>query len=80
LFTQISVSTVSNWPVPMSKIISTSGRQASTCYSDEKVDAYFDALQLNGQVILAPQKTFWSSRYAIVIDRFGVPWKLNRGT
>jgi PhnB protein len=48
--------------------------------SDEKVDAYFDALQLNGQVILAPQKTFWSSRYAIVIDRFGVPWKLNRGT
>nr|WP_315393967.1 VOC family protein [uncultured Duganella sp.] len=48
--------------------------------SDDKVDAYFSALQPHGQVILAPQLTFWSSRYAIVIDRFGVPWKLNRGT
>ena len=48
--------------------------------SDEKVDAYFRALETNGQVILAPQRTFWSSRYAIVIDRFGVPWKINRGT
>lgn len=48
--------------------------------SDEQVDAYFNALQPHGQVIMAPQRTFWSSRYAIVIDRFGVPWKLNRGT
>ncbi|MGV7206417.1 VOC family protein [Oxalobacteraceae bacterium A2-2] len=48
--------------------------------TDEKVDAYFTALQSNGQVILAPQRTFWSSRYAIVVDRFGVPWKINRGT
>lgn len=48
--------------------------------SDEKVDSYFGALQTNGQVIMAPQRTFWSSRYAIVIDRFGVPWKINRGT
>jgi PhnB protein len=48
--------------------------------SEEKVDAYFSALQTNGQVILAPQQTFWSSRYAIVVDRFGVPWKINRGT
>jgi PhnB protein len=48
--------------------------------SDDKVDACFDALQSQGQVILAPQRTFWSTRYAIVIDRFGVPWKLNRGT
>jgi PhnB protein len=48
--------------------------------SDAKVDSYFDVLRSNGQVILTPQQTFWSSRYAIVIDRFGVPWKLNRGT
>jgi PhnB protein len=48
--------------------------------SEDKVDACFSALQTNGQVILAPQRTFWSSRYAIVIDRFGVPWKINRGT
>jgi PhnB protein len=48
--------------------------------SDQKVDAYFDALQTDGQVIFAPQSTFWSSRYAIVVDQFGVPWKINRGT
>jgi len=48
--------------------------------SEQKVDAYFDALQTDGQVILAPQKTFWSPRYAIVIDQFGAPWKINCGT
>jgi PhnB protein len=48
--------------------------------SEEKVDSYFNDLQTNGQVIMAPQRTFWSPRYAIVIDRFGVPWKINCGT
>lgn len=47
--------------------------------SAERVRACFDALQAGGQVILAPQKTFWSPCYAIVVDRFGVPWKLNCG-
>ncbi|MYM68699.1 VOC family protein [Pseudoduganella sp. FT55W] len=48
--------------------------------SEEKVKTYFNALQIDGHVILAPQKTFWSPCYAIVIDRFGVPWKINYGT
>lgn len=48
--------------------------------SEEKVGSYFNALQTNGQVIMVPQRTFWSSRYAIVVDRFGVPWKINCGT
>jgi PhnB protein len=48
--------------------------------SEEKVDSYFGALQAQGEIILAPQRTFWSSRYAIVVDRFGVPWKINCGT
>jgi PhnB protein len=43
------------------------------------VKSYFNALQGDGQVILAPQRTFWSPCYAIVIDRFGVPWKINYG-
>ena len=47
--------------------------------SEDKVHAFFNALQTGGQVILAPQKTFWSPCYAIVIDRFGVPWKFNYG-
>ena len=45
--------------------------------SEEKVKTFFDALQEGGQVVMAPQRTFWSSCYAIVVDRFGVPWKIN---
>lgn len=45
--------------------------------SEAKVAGYFHALQAGGQVILAPQRTFWSPSYAIVVDRFGVPWKIN---
>lgn len=47
--------------------------------SEEKVKNYFNALQQDGHVVLAPQRTFWSPCYAIVIDRFGVPWKINYG-
>lgn len=43
----------------------------------ERVHALFYALQAGGQAVLAPQRTFWSSCYAIVVDRFGVSWKLN---
>lgn len=48
--------------------------------SEEKVRSIFDALQAGGEVVMAPQRTFWSPCYAIVVDRFGVPWKLNCGT
>lgn len=43
----------------------------------EKVKSVFEALAVNGEVIFPPQKTFWSSCYAIVTDRFGVTWKIN---
>jgi PhnB protein len=48
--------------------------------SEQKVKSFFNALQTDGQVVLPPQRTFWSPCYAIVIDRFGVPWKINCGT
>lgn len=47
--------------------------------SEEKVRSFFNALQTGGHIVLAPQRTFWSPCYAIVIDRFGVPWKINYG-
>jgi PhnB protein len=47
--------------------------------SEVKVHTYFDALQREGHVVLTPQRTFWSPCYAIVTDRFGVPWKINYG-
>ncbi len=45
--------------------------------SEEKVKSFFNALQEGGRVVLVPQQTFWSPCYAIVVDRFGVPWKIN---
>ncbi|MCF2946640.1 VOC family protein [Paraglaciecola aquimarina] len=45
--------------------------------NEQKVKNTFDKLAVGGEVILAPQKTFWSRCYAIVTDQFGVPWKLN---
>lgn len=45
--------------------------------SEEKVKSFFNALQVAGHVVLAPQRTFWSPCHAIVVDRFGVPWRLN---
>jgi len=48
--------------------------------SEEKVKSIFSALEVGGEVILAPQRTFWSTCYGILIDRFGVPWKINCGT
>lgn len=47
--------------------------------SEDKVKSYFNALQAGGTVVLAPQRTFFSPCYAIVTDRFGVPWKINYG-
>lgn len=50
------------------------------CDTEAAVKSTFNQLSAGGEVIFAPQKTFWSTCYAIVIDRFGVPWKINCGT
>ncbi|WP_230552732.1 VOC family protein [Teredinibacter turnerae] len=48
--------------------------------SEAQVKSVFNQLSCGGKVILPPQNTFWSPCYAIVIDRFNVPWKLNCAT
>lgn len=48
--------------------------------SDDKVRSIFSKLAVGGSVILSPRQTFWSSYYGIVVDQFGVPWKINCGT
>ena len=45
----------------------------------QQVEEKFEILRQQGEVILPPQTTFWSPRYAIVVDQFQVPWKLNCG-
>lgn len=48
--------------------------------TEDSVKSAFNQLSVSGEIIFPPQKTFWSPCYAIVIDRFGVPWKINCGT
>src|SRR5690606_10177627 len=47
---------------------------------DSEVRSAFETLAVGGDTILSPQKTFWSPCYAIVVDRYGTPWKINCGT
>ena len=46
---------------------------------DDPVEAerIFHALAENGQVRLPIQKTFWSVRFGMLTDQFGIPWMVN---
>jgi len=37
----------------------------------------FNALAENGRVQMPLQKTFWSARFGMAVDRFGIPWMIN---
>ncbi|GAA0916747.1 VOC family protein [Rothia nasimurium] len=40
----------------------------------------FNALAEGGQVGMPFSETFWSERFGMVVDRFGVSWMVNAGT
>ena len=42
----------------------------------EKAERFFAALSEGGQIQLPLLKTFFAERYGIVVDRFGIPWKI----
>ena len=42
-----------------------------------EADRYFNALADGGQVQMPMAKTFWSPRFGMVADRFGVGWMVN---
>lgn len=42
-----------------------------------EAERVFHALSENGLVKMPIQETFWSVRYGVLIDRFGVPWEVN---
>ncbi len=37
----------------------------------------FHALAENGTVRMPIQKTFWTVRFGMLVDRFGIPWMVN---
>jgi PhnB protein len=42
----------------------------------EKAERFFTALSNSGQIQIPLLKTFFAERYGIVIDRFGISWKI----
>ena len=46
---------------------------------DDPVEAerIFYALAENGEVRMPIQNTFWSARFGVLSDQFGVPWEIN---
>jgi PhnB protein len=42
--------------------------------TESEVDRAFAALSQGGTVIMPPTKTFWSPRFGMVSDKFGVSW------
>lgn len=44
---------------------------------DAEAERIFKALSEKGQISMDLQKTFWSSKFGMLTDRFGIPWMVN---
>ena len=42
-----------------------------------EADRIFQALSENASIAMPIQKTFWASRFGMLVDRFGTPWMVN---
>ncbi len=45
--------------------------------SAAEAERIYQALSPGGTVRMPLQQTFWAERFAMVVDRFGVPWMIN---
>jgi PhnB protein len=48
-----------------------------TVPTTEEADRLFAALSENGKITMPIQKTFWSPRFGMFVDQFGIPWMIN---
>ena len=42
-----------------------------------ETERIFNELAENGRVEMPVQQTFWSQRFGMLVDQFGIPWMLN---
>ena len=45
--------------------------------STADAERIFHDLALDGRVVVPLEKTFWAARFGMLVDRFGIPWKIN---
>jgi PhnB protein len=43
----------------------------------DEAERIFNSLSENGKVTMPIQQTFWSVRFGMFVDRFGIPWMIN---
>lgn len=43
----------------------------------EEAERVFEKLEDGGKVLYPIARTFWSERFGMVVDRFGIPWMIN---
>jgi PhnB protein len=54
------------------------GFSVSLVFNDPlEAERIFNTLAENGTVRMPIQETFWSPRFGMLIDRFGIPWMIN---
>jgi PhnB protein len=44
-----------------------------------EAESVFEKLGSGGKAMYPIAKTFWSQRFGMVVDRFGIPWMINCG-
>ena len=42
----------------------------------EMIESLFNKLKEGGTVIMELQETFWSKKYGMLVDKFGIPWMI----
>ncbi|MBG9793788.1 bleomycin resistance protein [Paenibacillus dendritiformis] len=47
------------------------------CGSEEEINRLYERLSAGGRILMPLQMTFWKSRFAVVMDRFGIRWQLD---
>ena len=45
--------------------------------SAREADSLYEELAKGGRIVYPIAKTFWSERFGMVVDRFGIPWMIN---
>jgi len=48
-----------------------------TVSGSPRAEAIFNDLGAGGSIQVPFQKTFWSSGFGVLVDRYGIPWEIN---
>lgn len=47
------------------------------CDTTEEADSLFAKLSTNGEILMAPAKSFWGTYFGHCVDKFGIQWMVH---